>query len=157
MSKLEKMVALAEQLKIGEPIDYKGVEARIMAFSDEHVFVEVEVTPEELESGIAEKRVRDLRGEELERRVYQLEQEIDRILHDPSYRERRLDQAFRERRYRERRYDDMRVALDYGAVSIKNIGMVDFSPFIEAPPPPPKPVWIDPLWSKAPGAGQKKK
>ena len=157
--KLNKMVQLAKELRLGESFTFKGMTAEVLAFSDEHVFVtipEIAVSPEEFEGAVGAKRVEDKAKEELKRQIWQLEREIDRLLHDPQYREYRMDQAYRERRYRERRYDDMRVALAYGAVSIQNIGIEDYSAFTERPSEPAKPIWIDPLWGKEPSAGQKK-
>lgn len=114
-TKLEQMVALAKCLKLGQPINYKGLTAKVEAFNDEGVFLSVEeikVDPADFEGPLDAKIVKDKREEELKRRIYALENEIDRLLYAPRYRESRMNDEYRERNRMENYHLQMRAMRD---------------------------------------------
>lgn len=157
--RLRKMVELSQQIKVNDFFQYKNLEAKVLAFSDEHVFAvvpEVIITPEEFEGAVGHKLVRDQNVERLRKENHQLNNEIERLLLDPEYYKYRAHQRDRERRYRERELYRMDRSYDEFMLRAKNTGFYGGADFGEGPSPPPKPIWIDPLWKEEPGAGQKK-
>lgn len=105
MNKLQMMLDLSKKLSIGAPFRFKGLAAKVQAFSDEHLFLtvpEIAVPPDQIESAGTEFFARDRVMLDLEKENWELKNEIERLLHDRSYREHRLDQVeMRNRRMRE--------------------------------------------------------
>lgn len=152
MSNLKKMVELIKDLKLGQHIDYKGIDATITAFNDEGVFLkadEIKVLPDEFEGGAEAKSVKDKRVEELKREAWQLRNEIERLLNDRDYyeyrRRRESDYRYEQRRRMERSMESMR-----DMMSPQFTGIYGGGEFVMDSPLPRKEVWIDPLTYKAP-------
>jgi len=114
--KISKMLEVANRLKVGSVIPYRSMQAKVEAFSDEHLFLsvaEIAVEPDDIETLADSVKVRDREVESLKRRIYGLEQEIDRLKHDPYYR----DQQRRRDEYdREKMRDSYRMMMDYGSL-----------------------------------------
>ncbi len=148
MSKLAKMSELIKDLKIGQPIKFKNMDAKIEAFSDEAVYLcvpEVRVDPDDFEGTAEAKRIRDREIENLKSEVYRLKEENHRLLHDPYYREdARQREEFRERQRRDS-YSMMREAMYFD----KPIHRLD-PRAIRLDDIPRKDYYIDPLSFKKP-------
>lgn len=143
--KIAKMIAVASALKVGSIIPYRSMQAKVEAFSDEHLFLsvpEIAVAPDDIEQVADGVRVRDREVENLKRRIYGLEQEIDRLKHDPYYRDQ---QRRRDEYERERRMSDYRMVSEFASLAMKPIRYpTNSTERVDIPAP-----YYDPIkWSK---------
>ena len=152
VTKLQQMVELSKCLKLGQPVPYKGLAAKVMAFNDEGVFLtveEIKVAPEEFEGPVEAKMVKDKQVEEARREAHQLRNEIDRLLNDPEYYAYRREREGRYRREMMRMREDSMYAMR-NMMSPIHTGIYGGGEFVSASPMPKREMWIDPLSYKQP-------
>lgn len=158
MSKLEKLLQMAKQFKLGDAFTVRGMDAKIIAYSDEHVFFsipELAVDPDEID--LQAKRARDLKLENANAEIYRLQEELRRLMVDPSYYNHRREREL----YNDRAMRDRYNMMDY----MRNISPRDIvrDPFLKGPrlteyqpPVPGEAPWIDPLPLKVPSQKKSK-
>lgn len=115
MSKLVAMTELSKKMELGKLVPYRDMQAKVEAFSDEHVFLsipEIAVNPEDVESLADGVRIRDREVENLKRECQQLRGEIDRLIHDPYYLDRRRERERYDRKMMDRMYMEMPKYMD---------------------------------------------
>lgn len=158
MSKIEKLLKLATEFKPGAAFKLRGFDAKVTAYSDEHMFLtipEAAVDPDEID--VAGKRVRDRELDNARDEIRRLNMEMERMLADPYY----ADDRRRRYRYEQDRRRDYYDSMDYmrRATSMMDIVRDPFrkGPVITegAPKPPGEAAWIDPLAWREPS--QKKR
>lgn len=133
------MVEISKKMELGKLIPYRNMQAKVEAFSDEHVFLsipEIAISPEDVENLAEGVRVKDREVENLKREVHQLRGEIDRLLNDPYDMERRRERERYERKMMDRVYMEMPKYMSWD---------------LATPHTPPKPApYFDPLSFKRP-------
>lgn len=147
---LEKMNALAAKLTVGDKFRFKGLDAKVQAFSDEHLFLEVPeiaVTPDEVEGGGDNFFVRDREMQRLKDRIRELEIDRERMLSDPRYFE---EMHYRHNRNRQRERDLSRISRYDTDRYVYDLQRGDIPIDLKHGPTPLPPTYIDDLAFKRP-------
>lgn len=157
MNKLEQMVELVKKLELGQVLPFRDLEAKVMAFSDEAVYLsvpEIRVEPDLFDAQTT--RVDDRALREARNEIMRLKQEMEHMLEDSRYYEykRSKEHHYRDRmrqlsRETDRSYRDMYLSPNYTGI----YGGSEFTSRVDLPK---REMWIDPLSYKEPTQKGKK-